>query len=127
MLKGESSFLCIRNSLLIVLHVSFKLFIPSLIDRTLIVLWRAIVFAAPAGAIIWLICNIQIGSQPIALWLIHGLDPIGIFIGLNGVITLGHTLVAIPANEIVIPTILMLTTMLLGQATAGEARCTGGG
>ena len=119
LLKGESSFF--------VLELPpyrpprfFQTLYTSLIDRTLIVLWRAIVFAAPAGAIIWLICNIQIGSQPIALWLIHGLDPIGIFIGLNGVILLAY-IVAIPANEIVIPTILMLTTMLLGQATAGEA------
>ena len=59
-------------------------------------------------------------SQPLALWLIQGLDPIGMFIGLNGVILLAYV-VAIPANEIVIPTILMLTTMVLGQATAAEA------
>ena len=82
-------------------------------------MWRAVVFAAPAGAVIWLISNLSIASQPIALWLIQGLDPIGWFIGLNGVILLAYV-VAIPANEIVIPTVLMLTTMLLGQATAGQ-------
>jgi hypothetical protein len=119
LLKGESSFF--------VLELPpyrpprfFQTLYTSLIDRTLIVLWRAIVFAAPAGAVIWLICNIPIGSQPLALWLIQGLDPIGMFIGLNGVILLAYV-VAIPANEIVIPTILMLTTMVLGQATAAEA------
>lgn len=84
----------------------------------LIVLWRAIIFAAPAGAIIWLICNIHIADQNIALWLIHGLDPMGLFIGLNGVILLAY-IVAIPANEIVIPTILMLTALTVGSTGAG--------
>ena len=105
LLKGESSFF--------VLELPpyrpprfFQTLYTSLIDRTLIVLWRAIVFAAPAGAVIWLICNLQIAQQPIALWLIQGLDPIGVFIGLNGVILLAY-IVAIPANEIVIPTVLM--------------------
>ena len=118
LLKGESSFF--------VLELPpyrpprfFQTLYTSLIDRTLIVLWRAIVFAAPAGAVIWLICNLQIAQQPIALWLIQGLDPIGVFIGLNGVILLAY-IVAIPANEIVIPTVLMLTTMVLGQTTVGE-------
>lgn len=85
----------------------------SLIDRTLIILWRAIIFAIPAGALIWLISNIHIGSQSIAIWGIQGLDPIGLFFGLNGVILLAYVL-AIPANEIVIPTILMLTSLVLG-------------
>ena len=118
LLKGESSFF--------VLELPpyrpprfFQTLYTSLIDRTLIVLWRAIVFAAPAGAVIWLICNLQIAQQPIALWLIQGLDPIGMFIGLNGVILLAY-IVAIPANEIVIPTVLMLTTMVLGQTAVGE-------
>ena len=118
LLKGESSFF--------VLELPpyrpprfFQTLYTSLIDRTLIVLWRAIVFAAPAGAVIWLICNLQIAQQPIALWLIQGLDPIGMFIGLNGVILLAY-IVAIPANEIVIPTVLMLTTMVLGQTAIGE-------
>lgn len=118
LLKGESSFF--------VLELPpyrpprfFQTLYTSLIDRTLIVLWRAIVFAAPAGAVIWLICNLQIAQQPIALWLIQGLDPIGVLIGLNGVILLAY-IVAIPANEIVIPTVLMLTTMVLGQTAVGE-------
>lgn len=80
----------------------------SLIDRTLIVLWRAVVFAAPAGAVIWLISNINIADVSIADHMIAWLDPFGLFIGLNGVILLAY-IVAIPANEIIIPTILMLT------------------
>ena len=91
----------------------------SLIDRTLIVLWRAIVFAAPAGAIIWLVGNIYIGDLSIASWAINSLDGFGWLLGLNGVILLAYIL-AIPANEIVIPTILMLTVMTLGNSTLGE-------
>lgn len=91
----------------------------SLIDRTLIVLWRAIVFAAPAGAIIWLISNIHFGELSIANHLIESLNPFGLFIGLNGVILLAY-IVAIPANEIVIPTILMLTVAHLGMIELGE-------
>jgi ferrous iron transport protein B len=87
----------------------------SLIDRTLIVLWRAIVFAAPAGAVIWLISNIIIGNHSIAYWLINGLDGFGWLLGLNGVILVAY-IVAIPANEIVIPTILMLTVLVTGIA-----------
>jgi len=82
----------------------------SLIDRTLIVLWRAVVFAAPAGAAIWLISNISLGGASIAEHVVHGLDPLGLLIGLNGVILLAYV-VAIPANEIVIPTVLMLTVL----------------
>ncbi len=82
----------------------------SLIDRTIIVLWRAVVFAAPAGAVIWLLANIHIGSLSIAEHLVHLLDPVGWLVGLNGVILLAYV-IAIPANEIVIPTILMLTVL----------------
>ena len=88
----------------------WKTLYTSLIDRTLIVLWRACLFAAPAGAVIWLISNIHIGDQSIATWLIDNLDGVGLFLGLNGVILLAY-IVAIPANEIVVPTILMLTVM----------------
>jgi ferrous iron transport protein B len=91
----------------------WKTLYTSLIDRTLIVLWRAIVFAAPAGAVIWLISNIFIGDVSIAVWLIESLDGFGWLLGLNGVILLAY-IVAIPANEIVIPTILMLTVMATG-------------
>ncbi|OWR80945.1 iron transporter FeoB [Porphyromonas gingivalis SJD4] len=85
----------------------------SIVDRTLVVLWRAVVFAAPAGALIWLTCNIQIGGVGIAEYLIDLLDGPGWLMGLNGVILLAYVL-AIPANEIVIPTILMLTVLTTG-------------
>ncbi|MEX0837580.1 MAG: ferrous iron transport protein B [Gemmatimonadota bacterium] len=86
----------------------------SVIDRTLIVLWRAVVFAMPAGAAIWLLANIPFGDTNLAASIVSGLDPVGMIIGLNGVILLAYV-VAIPANEIVIPTILMLTVLTGGM------------
>ncbi len=91
----------------------------SLIDRTLYVLWRAIVFALPAGAVIWLLCNISIGNLTIAEHAIHFLNPFAMLLGLNGVILLAY-IIAIPANEIVIPTILMLTVLTTGIADVGS-------
>ena len=96
----------------------WKTLYTSLIDRTLIVLWRAIVFAAPAGAVIWLISNIYVGDVSVASWLIQSLDGFGFLLGLNGVILVAY-IVAIPANEIVIPTILMLTVLVTG-VSGGE-------
>lgn len=90
----------------------------SIIDRTLIVLWRAIMFAAPAGAIIWLVGNVNIGDASLGNQLIEFLDPMAIFIGLNGVILVAY-IIAIPANEIVIPTVLMLTVANLGMVGVG--------
>jgi len=85
----------------------------SVIDRTLIVLWRAVVFALPAGIAIWLVGNVHIAGASLAEHIIGFLDPVGILIGLNGVILLAYV-VAIPANEIVIPTVLMLTVLTSG-------------
>jgi ferrous iron transport protein B len=90
----------------------------SLIDRTIYVLWRAVVFAAPAGAVIWLVANITIGGQSLAEYIISFLNPLGILIGLNGIILLAY-IIAIPANEIVIPTVLMLTVLVTGLTGAG--------
>ena len=90
----------------------------SIIDRTLFVLWRALVFAVPAGAVIWLSANIQIGGVSIAEHLINLLNPIGVLVGLNGVILVAY-LFAIPANEIVIPTVLMLTVLAAGMSGVG--------
>lgn len=91
----------------------------SIIDRTLYVLWRAIVFALPAGAVIWLIANVTIGGVSLAEYLVNFLNPLGLLLGLNGVILVAY-IVAIPANEIVIPTILMLTVLTTGMAGLGQ-------
>jgi ferrous iron transport protein B len=90
----------------------------SIIDRTLIVLWRAVVFALPAGAVIWLVSNIQVGGASLAHHIIDGLDPFGVLLGLSGLILLAY-IIAIPANEIVIPTILMLTVLVTGIEGVG--------
>ncbi|MCX8091579.1 MAG: ferrous iron transport protein B [Verrucomicrobiae bacterium] len=91
----------------------------SLIDRTIFVLWRAVVFALPAGAVIWLSANVHVGGASVAEHLIRGLDPVGTLVGLNGVILLAY-IVAIPANEIIIPTILMLTVLVTGAQGVGQ-------
>lgn len=90
----------------------------SLIDRTIFVLWRAIVFAVPAGMVIWLVSNISIENVSIANILINSFNPIAFWFGLNGVIFLAY-IIAIPANELVIPTILMLTVSQLGFTQFG--------
>ncbi len=90
----------------------------SLIDRTIFVLWRAIVFAVPAGIVIWLVANIQIGDLSLAEHFINWVQPFALLFGLNGVILLAY-IIAIPANEIVIPTILMLTVISAGLTGVG--------
>lgn len=90
----------------------------SLIDRTIIVLWRAIIFAVPAGLVIWLVSNITIEGISLAEYFINWTNPFGLLFGLNGVILLAY-IIAIPANEIVIPTILMLTVLTLGMNSVG--------
>ena len=79
----------------------------SLIDRTLLVLWRAIVVAAPAGGVIWILANVYAGDSSLAQITAGWLDPLGQAIGLDGVILLAYV-IAIPANEIVVPTMLMV-------------------
>ncbi len=91
----------------------------SLIDRTIFVLWRAIVFAIPAGLVIWLVANIHIGELSLAEHFIDWSNPFALIFGLNGVILLAY-IIAIPANEIVIPTVLMLTVLSSGITGEGS-------
>jgi ferrous iron transport protein B len=78
----------------------------SLIDRTLFVLKRAVIMAAPAGALIWIFANVYIGDISIIGHLVSWLQPLGYAIGLDGVILLAFIL-GLPANEIVVPILLM--------------------
>ena len=80
--------------------------VRSFLDKTLSVLGRAVVVAAPAGAVIWLCANIQIGEISVLKHLTTALDPFGRFIGLDGVIVMAFIL-GFPANETVIPVIIM--------------------
>jgi ferrous iron transport protein B len=84
-----------------------RILYTSVIDRTLFVLWRAMLTAAPAGAVIWLLGNITVGDVSLARHTANALNPLGQAIGLDGVILLAY-IIAIPANEIVVPTLLMV-------------------
>ena len=84
-----------------------RILYTSLIDRTLFVLWRAMLTAAPAGAVIWILGNINVGGTSLAQHTANFLNPLGHAIGLDGVILLAY-IIAIPANEIVVPTMLMV-------------------
>ncbi len=83
-----------------------KVIVRSVFDRTLFVLGRAAAVAAPAGAIIWLSANICIGRASILSVCAGFLDPFARLLGLDGVILIAFIL-GFPANEIVIPIILM--------------------
>ncbi|MGL5714286.1 MAG: ferrous iron transporter B, partial [Paraclostridium sp.] len=78
----------------------------SIIDRTMFVLWRAIIVAAPAGIITWIFANVYIGDVSILSYVAGVLDPFAKTIGLDGFILMAFIL-GLPANEIVIPVLLM--------------------
>lgn len=83
-----------------------KVIVRSIFDRTLFVLGRAAIVAAPAGMIIWLMANITVGDTSILNHCASFLDPFAQLMGLDGVILLAFIL-GFPANEIVIPIIIM--------------------
>ena len=83
-----------------------KVIVRSIFDRTLFVLGRAVMVAAPAGLIIWLMSNIMIGDLSLLNHCSNFLDPFAKLIGLDGVILMAFIL-GFPANEIVIPIIIM--------------------
>lgn len=80
--------------------------VRSIFDRTIFVLGRAVVVAAPAGIIIWLLANINFGDMSILNHLVNFLEPLARLMGLDGVI-LTAFLLGSPANEIVVPIIIM--------------------
>lgn len=116
-LKGEASFFSLELPPYRPPRI-WQTIYTSVIDRTLIVLWRAVVWAVPAGAVIWLVSNIHVGQESLAEHAVRFLDPVGLAVGLNGVILLAY-IIAIPANEIVIPTVLMLTVLVARMAGVG--------
>ena len=83
-----------------------KVLVRSLLDMTLFVLGRAIVVAAPAGLVIWLFSKIQIGDLSILTHIANFFDPFAKIMGLDGYILTAFIL-GLPANEIVLPIILM--------------------
>ena len=117
MLKGEASAFSLELPPYRPPRIMQTLY-TSLIDRTVFVLWRAIVFAIPAGMVIWLVANITIDGVSIANIFIDWSNPVAFIFGLNGIILLAY-IIAIPANEIVIPTVLMLTVANLALKGIG--------
>ena len=101
-----------------------QVILRSVLDRTAFVLGRAITVAIPAGAVIWFCQNVEFGGHTLLYGLTVLLEPLGSLMGLSGVI-LAAFLLGIPANEIVIPILLMVYSqngMLVeaeGMAQAG--------
>lgn len=84
-----------------------KTVVRSVFDRTVFVLARAIAVSAPAGAVIWILANTYAGGESVIKIISDFLNPIGEFMGMDGVILTAFIL-GIPANEIVIPIIIMI-------------------
>ena len=84
-----------------------KVIIRSIFDRTIFVLGRAVMIAIPAGALIWILGNIQINNMSLLNYIANFLNPFAQTIGLDGVILISFIL-GFPANEIVIPIMLMI-------------------
>lgn len=83
-----------------------KVIIRSIFDRTLFVLGRAVVVAAPAGLIIWISANVTINDVTLLSHFTDFLDPFAKLFGLDGVILMAF-IFGLPANEIVVPLIIM--------------------
>ena len=83
-----------------------KVIVRSIFDRTLFVLGRAVAVAAPAGLVIWLLANLTVGGESLLMHIAGFLDPLGALMGLDGIILMAFIL-GFPANEIVLPIILM--------------------
>ena len=93
-----------------------KVIVRSVLDRTVFVLGRAVITAAPAGLLIWIMANVTVGDVPILTYCTDFLDPFARILGLDGVILMSFIL-GMPANEIVLPIMLMT---YLSQGTLTE-------
>lgn len=83
-----------------------KVIVRSMLDRTLFVLGRAASVAAPAGMVIWLLANVTVEGTTLLSLCTGFLDPFARLLGMDGVILMAFIL-GIPANEIVVPIIIM--------------------
>lgn len=96
-----------------------KVIVRSVMDRTLFVLGRAAAVAAPAGALLWLLANVQLDGAPLLMALAGALEPLGRLLGMDGVILLAFIL-GFPANEIVLPIAVMIYSMGGSLTELGE-------
>ncbi|MBE5794044.1 MAG: ferrous iron transporter B [Clostridiales bacterium] len=84
-----------------------QVILRSVMDRTIGVLMRAVTVAAPAGLLLWILGYLKIGDTSLLQYIAHGLDPFGRVLGMDGAILLAF-LLGLPANEIVLPIVLMI-------------------
>ena len=97
-----------------------RILIRALLDRTIYVLGRAVIVAAPAGALIWLLQTIQLDGVSLLTLFSDWLNPIGVFLGMNGII-LAAFILSFPANELFLPLIVMITQGTMGSFEAAAA------
>ena len=93
-----------------------QILVRSLLDRTLRILGRAAAVAAPAGALLWLLANVRAGGIPLLSRCAAALDGAGRFFGMDGAILLAF-LLGLPANETVLPILLMI---YMAQGSLGD-------
>ena len=84
-----------------------KVLVRSLLDRTIYVLGRAAAVAMPAGALLWILQQIRIDDTPLLVSAAQVLDPVGLFLGMNGTILLAFFL-SFPANELLLPMVSLI-------------------
>lgn len=83
-----------------------RVLVRSVLDRTIFVLGRAVIIAAPAGGLVWILANTMIGDTSVLSTIAGWLDPLARFMGLDGFILMAFIL-GLPANEIVLPILIM--------------------
>ncbi len=105
LLKGESSHYILELPPFRKPQIS-KVIVNSVLNRTIIVLFRAVVVAFPAGIVIWLLANVNINGANILSFVNNVFEPLGKIMGMDGK-TLSAFFLGIPANEIVLPVALM--------------------
>ena len=101
-----------------------RILYTSLIGRSIFVLLRAIQTAVPAGGVIWILGNLSLGGVSLAQHIATMLNPLGVLIRLDGVILLAYV-IAIPANEIAVPTMLIVymgSSMMTDVPSLGNLR-----
>ncbi len=120
-LKGEDSFYSLELPPFRMPRIG-QVLVRSVLDRTLFVLGRSVAVAAPAGLLIWLMGHITVQDATLLQTCAGWLDPLGRWMGLDGVILLSFIL-GMPANEIVVPIMLMIysSTGALEQLPSQEA------
>jgi ferrous iron transport protein B len=99
-----------------------KVILDTIREKIVFVLFRAVVVATPAGLVIWLLANINVADTSLLCTIADFLNPVGEFIGLDGVMLLAF-LLGFPANEIVIPIALMayMSTGEIGDYSSLES------